>query len=149
MASGYDSFSETQSAEVGVRLWPVMDEWGSGAEVGGEGGEVEGVGGENAVEQAEGEGHEMGVDDVWGLGPAEQSSHYWGIGKGEIVYLYCSEELGEPGLSAFVAPHLGDNWSGRVQHSTLLQCGGQEGVGGVLAAVDCYEKSRVEDHLGK
>ena len=81
---------------------------------------------------------------------ASTTSEVWDRrSKGEIVYFNCSEELGEPGLSASVAPHLGDNRSGRVQHSALLQCGGQEGAGGVLAAVDCYEKSRVEDHLGK
>ncbi len=42
MASAYDSFSETQSAEVGVRLWPVVDVRVSGAEVVCEGGEVGG-----------------------------------------------------------------------------------------------------------
>jgi len=47
-----------------LRLWPVVDVRGSGAEVGGEGGEVRGVGGENAVEEAKGKGNEMGVDDV-------------------------------------------------------------------------------------
>lgn len=105
-------------------LRPVMHVRGPGAEVGCESGEVGGVGGEDAVVEAEGEGHDVGIDDVGGSRSSEQVSHNRSIGTREIVYLHCSEELGEPGLSVAVAPYLGHNRSGGVKQGVLLQGGG-------------------------
>ena len=78
-----------------------------------EGGEVGGVGGDDGVGEVEGEGHEVGVDNVRCLGLAEQVAHNEGVIVSEFVNLDGSQQLGEPGLSASVAPHLGDDRGGR------------------------------------